>query len=272
MTQPLLTFDDIAEWQARLAHIVREEECLATEKAGILKKLEAVMIIFGSIPKAVPESSEPLPVDTPDPPATRNGAEKPSWPAEIVRIFEALKGPLTYEELKDELDKGDLHGEFEQGNKGFYNAVTRLQKKKYLTKHRGWLFRIADLAAHMAKVSAGEAEEVKDFSGGPERPSPMADKIKVYLESAPNGASSVHIIAYLKRDERFTETLRKNTSGAYNVIARLVSRGEIRKEGGLLYFLKENGLPKGSPDAGGVSAPSELPARDIHGNPTDIFS
>lgn len=78
----------------------------------------------------------------------------------------------------------------------------------------------------------------------------MGDAVEAFGASHPHGATSGDVVAHLKLDERFRATLEKNSTGAYNVIARLAKRGSIRKEGRTLYPVKENAAPEGAADTG----------------------
>lgn len=280
MTQALLTFDDIAGWRDRLVAIAAEERKLAEEKANIHSKLRAVEVIFGRVPDVTAtQTQRPTPEVVPNQPvvvtkkrSTRSSRGRPSFPSEIERIFESHKGPLTFEQVKEAIEKGPLGDEFRESTKGFYHAISRLQQRGALAKHRGWLFKKSDFVEFQKQVAAGITRELDDISFGPERPSPMGEAIKKFVASRPEGVTSPEVIAFLKTDDRFAKSLIKNSSGGYNVIARLQQRGEIRKEGKLLYPLKENEPPEGGSEAGEVDASPNPFVRGASGDPHDLFS
>ena len=130
-----------------------------------------------------------------------------------------------------------------------YHAMSRLQKRDDLRKHRGWLFMTEDYEEHIRKVAAGEIDDVEEVSAFANRHSPMGEAIKDFLDGHPEGVTSKEIIAYLKKDSRFVDTLTKNTTGAYNVISRLTKRGKIQKDGMMIYPIKENEPPSGGSEA-----------------------
>lgn len=233
----LLTLEDVRGWEDRLQAIGDEQARLEDERKLIQKKLEAVQFILGEIPgrehattPKITQESAPL-VKRP----TRSRSGKPSWASEIERIFDSEKKPLTFEQLKLEVDKGPLNGEFAKSDKGFYHAVSRLQGRDILRKHNGWLFRVGDLEAHLRQVSMGLIDDVSREDAEPTKKSPMAEAIKDFLAANPNGVESKVILAHLVEDPRFSETLTKNATGAYNVISRLAKKGEVEKVEGLVY-------------------------------------
>ena len=280
MTQALLTFDDIAEWRMRLAAIAVEEGKLAEEKSIIHGKLQAVEVIFGRVPEPAPppmpiresEAKRNQPVVATSKPSTRSSHVRPSFPGEVARIFEAHRGPLTFEQVKGAIEKGPLGDDFRASTKGFYHAIARLQQRGFLTKHRGWLLKKIDLEEHQKQVTAGTAKELVDVSLGPERPSAMGEAIKEFLSTKTGGVTSPEVITFLKADDRFAKSLTKNSSGGYNVIARLQQRGEIRKEGKLLYPLKENEPPEGGSETGEVTASPKSFAQEGSGDLRDLLS
>lgn len=256
MNSALLTIADIDSWRARLVEIASEEQRLMSEKDGIHRKLEAVTVLFGRIPENGGASkAQDLATDAKEG-STVYGGRRGSWPEELVRIFDEQKGPLTYERLKEEAEQGPLNYEYAKSDKGFYHAVARLQQRGYLTKYKGWLFRTSDLQSHLTDVEAGKVADVKDLTLGTMRHSPMGDAVQDFLMARVQGALGGEVLAYLKADVRFAEALGRNATGSYNVLARLVSRGEIRKEGKIYFAIKENEPPKGGSDTEGVAPPS----------------
>ena len=273
MTRSLLTYDQVATWRRRLEDIAREQNELASEKQNIERKLEAVAILLGDEDlDDAPDELITQPLDEADHSTTKSASPRITWPGEMVRIFKEVRRPLTPPALKDLLDQGPLHGEYERSDKGFYHALSRLQKKGVLQKHRGWLFLADDLKKHLRKVEAGEIDDLAEVPANAQRRSPMGEMIKEYLEAHQNGVKSAEVIAHLKEDERFVDTLTKNSTGAYNVISRLAKRGEIRKEGTTLYPLKKNEPPKGDSEAEEAATSSNQVTRDYDEGPRDIFS
>lgn len=243
MTHALLTLEDVSKWQERLHEIEQEQQLLTRERDDICKKLDAVQVIFGSIPKAVTSfvlpqieamSSESL--NHVQEAATLFEPERDSWPIELLKIFEAKDGPLSYEQLKIEVDRGHLKGELSKSEKGFYHAVSRLMKRNLLTKYKGWLIRPENLATIKSEVERGLRHDLPEASTA--RVSPMGEAIKAFLATKPQGVGGGEVIAHLKLDERFRETLHRNATGGYNVLVRLLDRGEITKEGKVYFPLE----------------------------------
>lgn len=243
MTQTLLTVEDVLQWKARIEEIVQETHALKNERDALEKKLAAVEVIFGSIPKVGAPLSHPLPIAPPDVSARRiqeapreHEGERDSWPVEILKIFEPKRGPLSYEQLKSEVKAGHLQDEFAKSEKGYYHGISRLLKRGQLAKHKGWLIRPEDLQAIKSEVLLGLRSEIPEFTAT--RVSPMAEAIKGFLADNSRGVGGGEVIAHLKSDDRFRDTLLRNATGGYNVLGRLLDRGEITKEGKLYYPLE----------------------------------
>ena len=98
---------------------------------------------------------------------------------------------------------------------------------KYNIAH---LFTPNSLADFLRKVEAGEVAGVPQTTG---RPSPLADAILAFIVARPNGVQGGEVVAHLIDDSRFSETTMKNATGVYNVLARLVKRGDLEKDGRL---------------------------------------
>ncbi len=234
----LLSTDHVAAWLGRLKELDakdeaarKEAEARDVERRQLLSKIEALKVLgvdLGLEQPGVPvQSSAEFRLE---PPADRHG--RVTWVSEVLRVRDQFRKPMSFEDYRVEIDAGPLAGEYEKSDKGFYHAISRLQKRGDLVKHRGWLFHPSDFQDYRASVERG-ADELPSVEN--KRPSPMGDAVKEFLLQNQGGVKSGDIVQHLKEDERFRETLEKNATGAYNVIARLAKRGEIRKEGRTVY-------------------------------------
>lgn len=241
MSDVLLTRSQIEGWKARKREIPNEISRLEAEYGEIEDKLEAVRRIFGEeLADAHPDIKQSNLVHSKE--------RKPTWAFEIIRVLKAAGGPLSYDELRDEIDEGPLQGDFERSTKGFYNAVTRLQKNSEIKKHSDRLFLLSDYKKYIKGVEDGSVTPLEPIRTHIDR-SPMGAEILSFVNQNPSGVLGKDVIEHLRSDKRFCEQLTKNTSGGYNVIARLVERNEIRRENSILYPFNENGEPAGSPEA-----------------------
>jgi len=256
MNRALLTSDQVAGWQLRIDQIDAQLYALSDERKGLEKKLEALRVILGEDISGRLEED----VDAEGDLDTTGATERVTWPDELTRIFNESQRPLTFSDLKDQVARGRLADDFQRSDKGFYHAISRLQERGFLRKHRGWLFRVSDFDDHMRKVQVGERDDVEEDAVS--RPSQMGDEIVDFLSKRPEGATNAQIIDHLMKDGRFVGTLTKNKSGAYNVIARMMRRGDLLKEGKKVRIFKENEPPKGGSETGEVGASPNLTERD----------
>lgn len=236
MSSPLLTYEQVAAWHQRMALIDEEIAHLKTEQSDLQKKLAALAVIFGDIPTKPLHQLPPIPLapvatpdlmtEAPEPPFELR-SQRDTWQVELLSIFQSKKSPLSYEALKAEVEAGHLKGELAKSEKGFYHATARLQKRGVIAKYKGGLMLTTALREHLDLVQKGLKPDFPEIKIS--RPSPMADAIKLFLSIRPQGATGAEIIAHLKGDSRFSETLTKNNTGGYNVISRLLDRSEVVK-------------------------------------------
>jgi hypothetical protein len=262
--QVLLTTDQVAQWRDRIRQIADSIITLEREREALHRKLEMVSELFGD--QVLKAQDDGVPGA-----ATRKTKHRPiSFPQEIRRVVESADGSVTYAELRDRLMQGQMVEALRTSDKGFYHGIARLQKQGKIVNHKGHLFSAVAFAKHMSDVKSGRKEDIAGPSVG--RSSPMADAIIGFLAERSDGAQGPEIIAFLKKDDRFTDTLTKNNTGAYNVLARLLSRGEIRKNERTYYPLKENEPPEGGSETGEVDASPKSFAQEGSGDLHDLFS
>lgn len=120
-------------------------------------------------------------------------------------------------------------------DKGFYNAIDRLARRDVIIRRHGRLFSPEALSRFEEAVAAGQL-----FGEVPKHPShsPMGDAILQIVTANP-GIFGGHIIVKLKENPEFAAALNPHSTGAYNIIARLVKRGQLKKLGKGYYVEKE---------------------------------
>ncbi len=104
----------------------------------------------------------------------------------------------------------------------------------------------------MTEVAAGRAIDDEAPKGG--QHSPFGEAIKAFLGKHPMGATGGDLRLELRKTPEFAATIERHKSHLYNVLGRLVARGELTRGGGR-YFLAPNAA------SGAMSGASEVTVR-----------
>jgi hypothetical protein len=147
-------------------------------------------------------------------------------------VFSADLG-IAPHEAKSVLAKTPLSERLGQSDKGFYHAIDRLAARNEIIRHNGRMFSPVAYERFKKAVAAGE---IKDEAPRIASHSPMGEAIMAIVRANP-GISGGSIIIKLREDPEFDAALTPHNSGAYNVIARLVLRRQLRKTGDKRYFI-----------------------------------
>ena len=173
--------------------------------------------------------------------------ERSDWKSVIREIALTSNGPVSYAEAREEIKKTKLAERLESSDKGFYGAIAKLNKAKEIVAYKGHIFAPAVFAKFKADLDAGWTKDLKIANAA--HHSPMGEAIAKMMRSRPNGAESGHIIWELRKNSEFAEAIEKNKTHPYNVLARMLSKGELKKRG-KRYYSPEVEAP---PEPGGAS-------------------
>mgnify|MGYP003676012010 CR=1 FL=1 len=162
------------------------------------------------------------------------------WTATIRDALSRAPEGMTFGELKDEIQNGPLGDRLAQTSKSFYGAIGKLESRGVIAKHRGWLFTAETLDQFLKDVAAGKVADKEPLDVG--RGSPMQDVVIELVRSAqPEGIKSSEVVAALRNHPEFGASVIRNATAGYNIISRLLNRGELMKEGRVLRI-----APKGA--------------------------
>jgi hypothetical protein len=149
-------------------------------------------------------------------------------------VEEAPEGWRSLREVRKVIAGGELKDRLRKSDKGYYHALSRLVERKVLARHKGWLVMPYRYDAFIRAVEKGEVKpDGPIMRGGESRTgSLMGDEIYARIELL-GPQSSAEIIAHLRQSREFATTVARNSSSAYNVMSRLVSRGQLKRAEGL---------------------------------------
>ena len=161
------------------------------------------------------------------------GRKKPrllSWTGTILSILDRYDRGASYDQLKEEIGKTRLAGRLAQSDKGFYGGVAKVADRNELVKHKGWLFSRGNFDRLQRAIRDGREDDVEELVT-PARGSPMGNEVLRVVRSAhPRGVPTSEVIERLREHPDFGASVRKNATAGYNVLARMVKRGELLKD------------------------------------------
>jgi hypothetical protein len=231
--------DEYARAEKELADLDRRREEIEARREAAKAKLtqiEALLSLLGITSPTVDKEAAGEPPSSPveevaEPrPSRRGKGKRVGW---ADHVLAALKGgpfqSLTHPDLRAAIMEGPLADNLRESEKGYYNALARLQKSGEVAKEGARLFTREGLSLYKQAKANGEIDEsfVSSF-----RPSPMADSILLFVEKEGPYVTAAAIVAHLKADHRFAGVVGRNPTAAYNVLARLIQRGQLVKGDG----------------------------------------
>jgi hypothetical protein len=139
---------------------------------------------------------------------------------------------LPYAELRSAVLASPLGPKLIQSDKGYHNALSRAAQAQEIIRDHGRVFTPAAFQRFMAAVERGEASTTVPQ---PIAHSPMGEAILKIVGANPGKLNGKGVIGELRKDAEFNAALTPHETGAYNIIARLVRRGQIiRRDDGLI--------------------------------------
>jgi hypothetical protein len=245
MTKPPPNHADLLKTAKRLD---REEAAIKRRKLALAKQLiEAGRALGGDgLIEAAPtkkkrrvqrrrytkRAAKPTPLATPKP-TERKGGRTPSetgWTATMLRILTEANRPMSYAELKAKVMNTPLGPTLARTDKAFYSGVAKLEERKQAIRQNGRISTTEAYERLMRDVAAGIAKEEPPIRNtGGDRNSPAKAAIFEILRREAQGAPIADIVNELT--PKLNLETRNSKTAVYNLIARLVRRGELTKNG-----------------------------------------
>lgn len=164
------------------------------------------------------------------------GGKLVSFASEIKKVVDPAPLGVSYDAIKEAVLSGHLGEKMRQNPKGFYTAIARLGNEGYV-KHKGHLFKQEHFEALMNDVNMGLVDDIEGEQIS-RKPS-MVDAVLAVINDASTGLAPKDVIDALS--ER-TE-IESSKSNVYNALGRLLERGQLTKDDGLYYPVKQKALP-----------------------------
>jgi hypothetical protein len=185
----------------------------------------------------------PPPPATPNTPQVAATAPQPlgrrlsaiGWTATMLQIIRDANRPLTYAELKAETAKTHLGPKLLRTDKSFYGAIAKLETREVAVRHGGRVFAPEVYERYMRDVDAGIVKDEPILNSGSERVSPTKTAVLQFLGDNVRGARISEIVNNLEKRPELNVSGNKNGKTAvYNLIARLVRRDVLVREGDII--------------------------------------
>jgi hypothetical protein len=264
----------VRQWEEECAKIdamIVELTAARDNFAQLVRSARGLKRSADPVERLEPESAPKAKVvakPAPKPPKLRRAKRKSarrggtSWRNSVELIVKAHPEGISYDRIKElvpEKLKEQL-AQFPEG-KGFYAALSRLERDKIIVKQNSMAFTKKGFAAYQARVEAGEVEAPL----GRRRGSVIEDAIKGFLlANGPSKGSEIR--AHLIQFPDFGPSVLKNSSAMYNVLLRLTKNEEILhdKEAATYSIAQENGA-SAQADAPEVGRAATLPFENVIG-------
>ena len=224
---------DIEKWRDEQETLRVKLKDLQNEIAGLDQRINTATALFalmsGRTQLAQTKISALSPAPSSGPSVRKEGA--PDSIIAAVRSMIVSEGKITRAHLRERLLDEAVGERLRKSDKGFYHATSRLAQSGEVVRHNGWLFSREAFNEFKSKLNAGE---VVDEPAPSSTRSPVADEVRRFIAEN-RGVQSKDIIAHLSTKPEFNEAIARNSTSAYNVISRLVTRKEILKRDGKFY-------------------------------------
>lgn len=236
----LLSSRIAAAWKAADAAYEAEIEDRRRRRDSLQKMIEGAeaLGVVACEPSAEPIIETMRKVRAARTPATH------SWTSIIEEIVRRYATGISFDALRMEVKKSPYGSKMEESDKGFYGAIGKLKDAKKLVKYKGYLFTMAQHRQFVADVAAGKIADLVEISSH-NQSSPFGDAIMAFMNGRPNGATSSEIASDLKSNPEFLDTMNRNKTHFYNVLSRLVDKGELTKGGGRYYLAPKSKAANG---------------------------
>lgn len=240
-SSPLLTVEDIFRLKADYEADVRLLNELPARIELKKRKYDAALLFAppGFDPDA-PSSPAPAPSAEPDAPSegekqfelVPEGEDehddqpgRVTWIGRLAKLLESADQGMSHQEALTRLKQTPLGVRQSAGDKGFYNAVARLEKRGDLIKNGGLLYsrRLANEMAARGEALPDVSIETRRRSGG------SAAAALSVLRLHPDGLDAGRLREELAKLPGLPESLTKHSHYIYNVLSTLMGQGEITK-------------------------------------------
>lgn len=202
------------------------------------RRLDAALLFMPpgidlDLPEPEPEPQIVAAPEEAPPPAETPG--KPSWTSEMARILASQQGGMTHKDLQQAIRETDFGKQANPGDKGFYNAISRLSEKGVVVKAGGLLYH-SDVTNRI--LARGEA--LPDLTIDLNRRAGSAGSLVVeVLGNYPKGLTAPELKKLVAAREDAPKSLQDHGQYIYNVLSTLMGNGTVLRKNGIYRLAKK---------------------------------
>lgn len=159
-----------------------------------------------------------------------------TWIGELARVLDAADRGLSHQEVLTILKQTELGQRVSTGEKGFYNAVLRLEKRGGLVKNGGLLY-----SPKLVEAMKARGETLPDVSIETRRRQGGSASVvmEVLRDAYPDGLDASQLRDEVAKKPGVPSSIGKHTHYIYNVLSTLMGQGEVVKDALGLYRARE---------------------------------
>lgn len=182
-----------------------------------------------------PQPAPAVPVEANEFELAREPAERLTWVGELARVLNESSRGLSHKEALAMLKATPLGDSASTGDKGFYNAVFRLEGRGQLIKSGGLLYskKLVDEMKARGEYLPDVTTETRRRAGG------AATMILSVLKSNPEGLDGNELRKQVAAMPGVPSSMSKHSHYIYNILATLIGQGAVVKDDGGRYRAKD---------------------------------
>lgn len=157
-----------------------------------------------------------------------------TWAGELKGLLDSSPVGVSHKDALAKLKQTSLGERVSKGEKGFYNAVARLEKSGSLVKSGGLLYskQLVEAMESRGEALPDVSTETRRRAGG------SAAVVLEVLRANPDGLNANDLRAKLAELPGVSQSITNHHHYIYNVLGTLMGQGEIKKDAQGVYKIK----------------------------------
>lgn len=234
----------IEVWEAAQRDIARQASELKAQSATYekliaqaTKTLELLMLIGGEEKESADPSKESPEERVPDAKPVQTGggskrlkrAKNGTWENEVVSIASNFPDGVGYPELKGRLSEF-LKQKLKTSDKAFHSALMKMDKKGVIIRRNEHVFIPRHHARFEEEVRSGVKKDVVPLRMATASHAPVETAVLSILRTASGPMKGAEIVREVIKVPEVGQAAKKNNTGVYNVLTRLIKQGRVEKD------------------------------------------
>jgi hypothetical protein len=225
-----VSVDDLSAWHDEVRSIEGKIRELEARRELLRARINMTQMLFTLLDDTAPSKPPSIP---PKAPQFRKYSQPTFVNAVRHTVVTSRDGWLAPKQVREVIENGPLGEKIKESDKGYHHAISRLSQRGEIIRRDGWLVDPSRYRLFAAAMNAGEIKPQPRSARNPDSRtgSAMGDEMLEFVELM-GRQSPQSLLNWVSKDPRFSVTVNKNASAAYNVMARLHKRGIFVKVDG----------------------------------------